>query len=264
MVSKTIRKDLLLNKNSYNIDFIKHRFQPQEFKVHFHKSYSIGLILDGIHKLKLHNDDLIINKGQIKIVNPYESHIADGNIPWEYLNFMPTKEIIQEIAQEMCDDATECIIRFKNSINDPEATQYFINLFNSLDRNLEYEENFILLVSHLLKRYAFNDLDIKDISSNIKRSIEYIHSCYLDDISLDSLADISKLSKYHFIKVFHKKTGITPHQYIVNLRLEHALALIKSNIPLSEVAFMSGFSDQSHFIRTFKKCYGITPSLLLP
>lgn len=263
MVSKTICKDILINKNHYNINFVKHKFQPQKFKVHFHNSYSIGLILDGIHKLKLHDEDLLVKKGQIKIINPYESHIADGDLSWEYLNFMPTKEIIQEIAQEMCDDALECKIKFKNSINDSKATQHFINFSNSLNKNLEYEENFILLVSYLLKHYAFNDLDIKDISSNIKNSIDYIHNYYLEDISLDVLADISGISKYHFIKVFHEKTEITPHQYIINLRLEYALSLIKEKIPLVEVAFKCGFSDQSHFIRTFKKYYGITPSTLL-
>lgn len=263
MLSQTIYKNILINRSFYNLNFVKHRFQPQEFKVHFHNNYSIGLILDGIHKLKLQDDDLIVKKGQIKIINPYETHIADGNISWEYLNFMPSQEVIQEIAQEMCDSAVECKIKFKNIINDETATQYFLNFSNSLSKNIEYEENFILLISYLLKNYAFNDLDIKEISSNIKNSIDYLHNYYLENISLDILADISNLSKYHFIKVFYEKTGITPYQYIINLRLEFALSLMKEKLPLSEISFICGFSDQSHFIRNFKKRYGITPSNFL-
>ncbi len=70
-------------------------------------------------------------------------------------------------------------------------------------------------------------IDIKDIPNNIQKSLEYIHQYYLEDISLKILANISTLSKYHFIKVFKLKTGLTPHQYIINLRIEYGLKLIK-------------------------------------
>lgn len=249
------------NINSFY--FVKHAFKNQNFKKHFHHNYSIGLITKGTHKLELEYDQLIVKKGKIKIINPYEIHLADGNIGWEYLNFMPNEKIIKTIAEEMCDDTVNCTIKFNNNIEDNNATQYFIKLYNSLHRGIEYQENFIILVSYLLKYYSFNELKIKQISSSIQKSIDYIHNYYLENISLDILANISSLSKYHFIKVFTKKTKFTPHQYIINLRLEYAIKLIKKNIPLAQISLSCGFSDQSHFIRTFKKYYGLTPSNLI-
>jgi AraC-like DNA-binding protein len=252
---------IIINKN--NLNFIKHSFEKQEFKKHFHDNYSIGLILDGVYKLQLNNNNIIAMIGEIKIINPYDLHIADGNLAWQYLNFMPNEEIIKSIAQDMCDNNINCEIKFDNYIKDTNATQYFINLFKSLDSNLEYEENFIILISYLLKNYAFRNLSIKQIPKYIQKSIEYIHMYYLDNISLDILSTLSNLSKYHFIKVFKLKTGLTPHQYILTLRIEYGLKLIKKRIPLSIVALTCGFSDQSHFIRTFRKHYGLTPSFLI-
>lgn len=252
-----------VEQNIYNHNFVKHAFEKHKFKKHFHKNYSIGLITKGTHKLKIENNDIITIKNEIKIINPYDVHIADGNISWEYLNFMPSKKTIKEIAQDMCDDTIDCEIKFKNNIDDNRAKQYFINLFHLLEKNLEYEESFIILVSYLLKNHVTNDLHIKEIPSNIQQSINYIHNYYLKKISLDVLAKQSKLSKYHFIKVFSQKMGLTPHQYIIGLRLEYAIKLFKRNIPLSQIALKCGFNDQSHFIRTFKIYYGFTPTNLM-
>jgi len=52
---------------------------------------------------------------------------------------------------------------------------------------------------------------------------------------------------------------LTPYQFILKLRIEYALKLIQKNYPLSIVAVESGFFDQSHFIKEFKKIYGVTP-----
>ena len=259
----TTKWNSMSNRNYHNFNFIKYSFKKQEFKTHFHQNYSIGLITQGIHKLKINKDDLIITKDKIKIINPYELHVADGNLRWQYLNFMPDEETIKSIAQDMCDNSINCKIKFNHYIKDSNATQYFINLFNSIDSNLEFEENFIVLISYLLKNYALKNLDVKEIPNNIQKSIDYIHNHFLDDIALDTLATLSKLSKYHFIKVFKSKTGLTPYQYILDLRIEYGLKLIKKKMPLSMVALECGFSDQSHFIRTFKKYYGFTPSKII-
>lgn len=249
--------------NKANLNFIKCKFKKQEFKKHFHKNYSIGLILNGLHKLSLDNTGIYASRGEIKILNPYELHIADGSSIWEYINFMPNETIIRQIAEDMCDDSVECEISFNNYIKDYKATNYFMNLFQSLEKNIEYEENLIIFISYLLKNHSSKTLKIKEIPANIKHSIEYINTYCLDDISLDRVSKLSNLSKYHFIKVFKEKIGLTPHQYIITLRIEHAIKLLQEKVPLSYVAQSSGFSDQSHFIRTFKTHYGFTPSELI-
>jgi AraC family transcriptional regulator len=68
------------------------------------------------------------------------------------------------------------------------------------------------------------------------------------------------MSTFHFAREFKRATGTTPHQYVVKLRVERAKQLLsKSEMPLVDVGFKSGFSHQSHFTRLFRKVTGTTP-----
>ena len=248
---------------SQNLPFVRHKFKKQQFKKHFHTSYSIGLIIDGAYKLDIENKQIVSKSGEIKVINPYELHIADGNVSWEYINFMPSSNFIKKLADEMCDNDNSCNIKFRTNIKDKIATNLYLRVFNSLKKNIEYEENLIIFISYLLENYASNEFKVKQIPANIKNSLEYIHINFLQNLTLDELAKISNVSKYHFIKTFKKEIGLTPHQYILDLKLEYAIKLIKQKTPLSQIAYICGFSDQSHFIKSFKKYFGFTPSALI-
>lgn len=79
---------------------------------------------------------------------------------------------------------------------------------------------------------------------------------------MDSLASNVNLSKYHFLRLFKKEFGLTPHAFIVNERLNRANNLIQSGFTISQASIQVGFNDQSHFSRNFKKYFGYTPSSL--
>lgn len=247
------------------LTFVKYQFGKHDFKEHFHQNYSMGLVTDGIHQLEIHGTQKTICKNELKIINPYDMHIANGALGWTYLNIMPSFSKIKSIAQEINDDEVHEEIRFKNHIRDTLANQMFVDLFKSLNQNMAYEENLISLIAYLLEEHSCITLYPKEIPVNIQKTIEYIHTYFLEEVSLDTLALVADISKYHLIKVFKEKTGLSPHQYILRLRVEHAVFLIGKHkaLPLSMVSAQSGFSDQSHFIKTFKKYNGYTPSVLI-
>lgn len=242
------------------LNLVQHSFKKQKFKKHFHLNYSIGLILDGVHKLQMEDEDIVVPKGKIKIINPYDLHSADGEFTWRYINIMPDIDTIKSIAQDMCCEQIDCNIRFKSIIDDATANHYFNQLLQAKEIDTEYEEKFIIFISYLLEHYAYQDKRIKKIPLNIQTVLEYIHEHFLHDITLDILASVGGVSKYHLIKLFKEKTGLTPYQYILDMKIEYAAKLLKKGYPLSHIAFECGFSDQSHFIRTFKQYFGYTPS----
>jgi len=82
-------------------------------------------------------------------------------------------------------------------------------------------------------------------------------------ISLDEAAETVGLSKYHFLRIFKKATGMPPHAYRTVKRIEVSRALIKKGIPLAQIALETGFSDQSHFSNTFRNYIGSTPKQYL-
>ncbi|AJY50010.1 helix-turn-helix transcriptional regulator [Halomonas sp. KO116] len=87
----------------------------------------------------------------------------------------------------------------------------------------------------------------------------YIHAHLDRDISLDDISQAAHISKYHFLRLFRQQYGITPHQYVINCRINAARAALDVGASLTEVALRYGFADLSHFNRRFKRIYGMTP-----
>lgn len=123
-----------------------------------------------------------------------------------------------------------------------------------------------LLSNYFLKNYSdYDDLILNKKSTTISESMlntikEYVTSNLEEDISIDTLSFKMGLSKFYFLREFKKATGITPYQYILKLKLEKAEELLrKTGKSLIEISLELGFSDQSHFTRTFSNKYGVSP-----
>lgn len=81
-----------------------------------------------------------------------------------------------------------------------------------------------------------------------------------DALNLDDAARQAGLSPYHFLRVFARVLGVTPHQYLVRSRLRRAARLLADPLrPVTEVALEVGFSDLSNFVRTFRRAAGVSP-----
>ena len=95
----------------------------------------------------------------------------------------------------------------------------------------------------------------------LKKVLDYIEVNFSKDIHLNDLAQTAGLSAFHFAKLFKQSTGASPHQYILQRRLERAKELLrKPSMSLSEIGLESGFADQSHFTNVFRRFVGATPS----
>jgi len=78
-----------------------------------------------------------------------------------------------------------------------------------------------------------------------------------------AMADIAGLSPFHFSRTFARATGHSPHRYVMLARVERAVALLRrSSLPLAEIAFQTGFADQSHMARHVRQHHGISPKAL--
>jgi AraC-like DNA-binding protein len=88
----------------------------------------------------------------------------------------------------------------------------------------------------------------------------FIDQNYAEQIDLDNISDEAYFSKFHFIRLFKKVYGKTPHQYLTYVRIEKAKLLLQEPKPVSDVCFEIGFNSISSFTGLFKKVVGQTPS----
>jgi AraC-like DNA-binding protein len=91
----------------------------------------------------------------------------------------------------------------------------------------------------------------------------FIDIHYAGKIDLENIADEAYFSKFHFIRQFKKIYGNTPHQYLTQVRIEKAMQLLRSGVPVSEACFSVGFESISSFSALFKRIAGLAPSAYL-
>ena len=91
----------------------------------------------------------------------------------------------------------------------------------------------------------------------------FIDARYADNIDLGNIADEAYFSKFHFIRQFKSIYRKTPHQYLIFVRIEKAMELLKTGVPVSEACYAVGFESLSSFSALFKRIVGITPSTYL-
>ena len=93
-----------------------------------------------------------------------------------------------------------------------------------------------------------------------KNSIKYIHANYTEKIKIPYLAQLEGLSNSRYITLFSKEMGKTPSEYILDLRLNRACdLLLTTDMEISAIGTLSGYSDQYFFSKIFKKHIGIPP-----
>jgi AraC-like DNA-binding protein len=96
----------------------------------------------------------------------------------------------------------------------------------------------------------------------VTRALRYIEESADTPVELDAMAKSAAMSKYHFLRVFTRLVGMTPHRWLLDVRLRRAaVRLAISDLPVSAIAFESGFGDLSTFNQRFRASFGRTPSV---
>jgi AraC family transcriptional regulator len=100
-----------------------------------------------------------------------------------------------------------------------------------------------------------------ELMKRVLRAIEFIHDRYTTRVTLDDLSEVSSLSKFHLQRTFRQVKGCTPQQYIARLRLSKSRELMEnSEMPLSDIALLTGFSELPSFSRFFLQHEKMYPS----
>ncbi|RXJ90465.1 AraC family transcriptional regulator [Arcobacter sp. CECT 8983] len=237
--------------NFLELRYIKDITQCQ--KMHLHEELTITAIKEGSLHISFNDSFKILNPNEIAIINSNTIHnaILNSEIVKDGYVLYIDKTYLQSLNLGISLDYT-FLQDDKNS---------FINLCEVLLAEdislLEKEEIF---VEFCLSTFSFQE-DIKEVEKNslAAKIKNYLDENFLEDIVLEDISKEFDITVVHLIRVFKKQFGLAIHSYIINKKVHKAKELLNSNLPIIQVALQSGFFDQSHLNRSFKRVFQITP-----
>ena len=140
-------------------------------------------------------------------------------------------------------------------------SKLFSNMECGTNINIKIKENYlsILLLRLLQKEKLLSEYgNAKD--SRIRPVLYFIMGNLHKHLCIETLAEKANISKYHFIKIFRKETGVTPGQYIQNVKIEKAFSLLNfSDLNINQIAEFLAYPDIQTFSRAFKNKTGMSP-----
>jgi AraC-like DNA-binding protein len=235
------------------------------FARHTHEQFGIGLIYRGGQKSLSGRGTVEAEAGDVITVNPGEVHdgapIGDAGRSWRMLYLEPS------LVEAIVDDITEGRLAncefSKPVMRSAGLAARFRSIFaaaTAADRPdvlLRGEELAVALMAAALQ------LAPPGTPTKVPKSIEAAVSVIDDDplapLTLTDLARVSRLSRFQLVRGFARATGLTPHAYLVQRRIDIVRRLIATGTPLAEAAIAGGFADQSHMTRVFVQKYGFSP-----
>ena len=236
------------------------------FSRHTHEQFGIGVIDRGAQKSLSGRGMVEAGEGDTITVNPGEVHdgapIGDDGRAWRMLYFDPP--LIAQAAGDLSLGRTENYEFSRPALKDAAVAGCFGRLFlavtqaASQENPLRSEELLLTLLPMLLAPRPMVPGG-RAVANGVFTAKRLIDDCPTAPITLADLAQVSGLSRFQVLRSFVRATGLTPHAYLVQRRIDLARRLIAAGTALAPAAAASGFADQSHMTRIFVRKYGLSP-----
>lgn len=251
------------------VNLMHARYVTQVFAPHFHEGYCLGVIEQGALGFRYMGENVVAPTGAVNLAVPGEVHTgqaaADGG--WVYRMFYLDADLMVSAASQLTGKAASLPFIRQGVIVDPNLAAMIRRLHRQMadDRTplLQIEAGLLTVLTRLLRQYGRPQTEcpaFRPEPDAVETAKAYIHAHYDRDISVGDLAAATGLSPYHFIRVFSGSTGLTPHAYLTQIRVGRARQLLGAGETPVQAAVASGFFDQSHLTRHFKRIVGTTPA----
>ena len=229
---------------------------------HSHEEFSIGAITAGrctyVHEKTRHT----VSTGTVVLMNPGEVHACNPieDEPWSYLMLYVDPHWLASLQGEEAQAGQPVAATHTQS---PALFNGLINLYaqltDSVCETLAKHEAAVSFFSMMQRSLGSSTALPKTANLRVERVAEYIDAHFMRSIRLEDMCDAASLSQAYLIRAFEQRYHMTPHAYLTNRRVQYAQAQLRDGAPIAAIAQQSGFSDQAHLQRVFKKHLAATP-----
>jgi AraC-like DNA-binding protein len=249
-------------------EFLAASLQSHRYALHSHDTFVIGGINSGCGTLFIRGSQRRASTGDLTLYNPGEAHDGGPGVEtgFRYRVSYPSLDLMTRIGMDVSGRSRIGTPSFRSPIvRDEQGLAAFSAAHRAIEcagDTLAGDERLFAAFAHVLIRHAdIAPACVGREQGPIQRVIDIIAERFSEDIPLAELAAEAGLSRFHLIRAFHRHTGLTPHAYLINRRVEIAKARLRSGERLADVATATGFADQAHLTRVFKMRVGITPGM---
>lgn len=271
----------MLNSFDRNLELLKGfetkylRILYYDFPEHYkdkYKSYEYSrlcMIIEGEKKIKVNEENFFkYDSNQFVLLPPYSSVEMEINTPTKALVLELNNDLIENISNKIsldfkietgklvnnnlyigkrCNEIKNCISRI-------------IKIYKGTDKNKEFLIDLCgqEIIYNLLKIKGTNLILSTEYNNPIYKAIRYMEENYCQAIKIKNIAWNLNMSESNFSLYFKKIVGVSPKDYLKNIRLLKAKELLKKH-NVTEVAYSVGYENISYFIKLFKNKYGVTP-----
>lgn len=256
----------------FDLECLSAHLVTHVYAPHRHDTYVVGVQEMGVEAFTYRGGTWRATAGLICALNPDELHdgVPEGPNGYRYRTLYPPIELMVDIAADLWPDGQGGLggLPFFTAplIDDPALALHLLALHRGLETGadpLASDELLTDALSRLILRHADArpaKPAMPDHPIGIARALSRIDGEFDQPLDLAQLADTAGLSRFHFLRLFRRTMGQTPHAYLMDRRVAEARRALRRGIPPVEVAGATGFADQAHLTRCFKARYAVTPA----
>ncbi|MBI3476181.1 MAG: AraC family transcriptional regulator [Acidobacteria bacterium] len=237
------------------------------FPRHWHDELHICAYTAGVGYLACRGSSRLVGRGDLVITPPGEVHEnwVESGATVSFYSAYVDRSLLRTVARDI-NQEKELLPAFPNMF---QHSPRMLSSFLSMVRTIQHGES-RLQCDELLRNFlSFLFLTRRSNTTShsrapydhtaVTRAREYIAAHFTEPITLAQLGRVTDLSPFHLQRIFFRKTGLPPHAYQTQLRINRAKELLRQQHALCEIAITTGFADQSHLTRQFRRLVGITP-----
>lgn len=247
------------------LSLLRADFTDHEYRPHVHSEMVVAatesggaIIMSGGIEVEARPDRLLVlSAGEVQSARMGRSR------RWVYRSFYFGEDALEEICRGL--GLTKKSSLPSSAIDDTGLVAEFRALHVALEQPgtvCEIKESLIQVFAHMFERCgsAAPSIDAGPEDSALFRKVAAVARAHrLDELRLGELAAVADLTVFQLIRLFKRVAGLTPHAYLVQLRLDDARRHLRNGMPIAEASMAAGFYDQSSLTNHFRRTYGITP-----